>query len=457
MSITLTKRDGKLNSSKIDLDKIDYNKLIIDDFEELKNLPTNTQIYLSTILGLKTKKDINKVIELKKLYNITDICPHHDFMFQQDISDLVSELKNAKINPILLVNESCSYNCSYRKNHYDFAGFSQKEDYFQKNCVDHRTKHPETLVDMTGFIHPNIIEQFSNDTGVDSFKIVGRNKSPDCIKKKVNAYTALEIPNNLLDIIVYTSAEDKFFIDSKSLSKKTLYKYTKKRRLSLGKQLVNEGKIQVSKFDEIVNNDLDEIKLWDKVYENDYLSLPWYGINLSTCANEFLNKLNIKDKIIVPGCGVGDIPKKIYDAGFLNISTNDISQNAINTASKRFSEINFNLVSTQEIYKFGINDAIGFDWMNLHDIKPEKLGMYLSSLQNTCHLLYISYLYDSKIKKIESSVEHNITVFHHNPKLIQMNLSKMDLVLQNYFSILSNPNLNEVKEYGSVSKIYVKK
>lgn len=196
--------------------------------------------------------------------------------------------------------------------------------------------------------------------------------------------------------------------------------------------------------------------IWDEIYQTDYLNLPWYGIPFSNTANKFIRSNNKKDLIVIPGCGAGDVAKKIYDIGFHNIFANDISSEAIKQASKRFPYINFKNIKTQDIDKNKINDSITFDWMNLHDIPPKDLSEYLNKLKDISKKILITYLYESGKDSRHSYVHKELTVHSHNPKIIENFLKPMKLKHQEIFSIETNPNLKERHQHKSVLQIYEK-
>jgi len=245
--LTVSRRDGVKQSSKLNLDQIPFDKLIIDDLTMLDILPGNIPIYLSTILGFKSPENISRIVELKKKYNITDVCLHHDAIFDDNLIEVVRLLKNTEINPIILVNESCYMECPFREAHYKLHGERTTKDHFQQKCVEKRINDPRTLLDLSGFLHPMQIQDFSETSGITSFKIAGRGKSDSWIKQTVLAYDGLKVPDNLMDIVVFTEADGIFYVSSEAVTSIKLHELSKKERLKAAQKLIDEEKIKVNK------------------------------------------------------------------------------------------------------------------------------------------------------------------------------------------------------------------
>lgn len=432
-SFSVTKRDG---NKKIDLDSFPKQKLIIDDLNLLDK--SNDKIYLSTIFGFRSNKDIAKIIQLKEKYqNITDICLHHDVIFDKNLKEKVKVLRQANIEPIVLVNESCTPDCKYRESHYRLHGVNKIKDYFQEECVKRREQNPEQLINLTGFIHPKQISKFSEETSVKRFKIAGRGKSPEWIKRTVNAYIALEIPNNLLDIIVYTDARDKFYVSSKAIETVELHKLTRNQVINLGKGFVKAKDI-------VVKNISSEILKWDKVYSKEVL--PWYDIPFPEEVNKFFKHINKNQTILITGCGTGETANKIHRLGF-SVKGTDISTVAIKKASDNFPHLEFYQGRTEDL---GYNNLIVFDWLNLHQIKD--IGPYLRKISKISNKLLITYLYEP-MEKERNSIINDGKVYYHNPLIVSSYID-MKKVSEFKFSFIEN------SKYGSkrntIGQIYEK-
>ena len=248
-ALSVTGRDSYKEAEKLPLEKIPKQKLIIDDLKQLYSKKFGgSAIYLSTILGFKTEGDIETIVKLKKRFpQITDVCLHHDVVFDAELNRKVKKLKEAGINPTVLVNESCYKECPYRSAHYHLLGLKEKEDCFQEACVKKRSGDPKELINLTGFVHPRQIERFSSETGVESFKIAGRGRTPEWIERTINAYTLLKVPENLMDIIVYTLSDGFFYVSSRGLKDVALYKLSDSEKTKLARKMLLEGKIRVER------------------------------------------------------------------------------------------------------------------------------------------------------------------------------------------------------------------
>ncbi len=129
LAMTSTQRSGILDfdeSFKEYLKKTNIipDRLIVDYFSikvVLQNKvikENNIKLYISAIVGIKTLADINKLIILKNKYPlIISVCLHHDCTQDEQLKEKVDLLRKNDIEPILLVNESCSLGCPYRAEH----------------------------------------------------------------------------------------------------------------------------------------------------------------------------------------------------------------------------------------------------------------------------------------------------------------------------------------------------
>ena len=167
-------------------------------------------------------------------------------------------------------------------------------------------------------------------------------------------------------------------------------------------------------------------QIWDAIYRNYSPSkLPWYGLSFPPQIDKFLEKLDKSDLIIVVGCGAGDTAAQIYNKGFTNILGTDISSEAIELAKKRFPDIKFQCIATEDLYKQAYNDANIVDWLNLHQVPPTLLSKYLKSLNKLSKSLFLAYFYDPQRPDVQKSMITNGLIYNHKPALVKNLLKDM--------------------------------
>lgn len=167
-------------------------------------------------------------------------------------------------------------------------------------------------------------------------------------------------------------------------------------------------------------------EIWDKVYKQYPPSkLPWYKIPFSTNLKDFLKGLDKKGFILVVDCGVGDTAEQISKSGFTNVLGTDISSEAISTAQKRFPHIKFKCIGTEELYKEDYQNVNVVDWLNLHQITPNILPNYLSSLNKISKSLFLAYFYDPKRPSSQKSIITGDLIYNHKPNDVSLLLNNM--------------------------------
>jgi hypothetical protein len=188
---------------------------------------------ISAIAGIRNKADFERFIFKNQisLDHIKKVVLHHDFL-GNSVSNLqfVDYLNERNISPRILITESCYYKCPFRKSHYSSLVKSYTNldkvfvDYFQIDCIKKRLKYPESLLDLSGFLLPEQLDFYSKTVGIDNFKISGRSKSATWIYNTTKAYLSGKSPENIFDIIVFTSpllsefkmeVNDLFYLNSK--------------------------------------------------------------------------------------------------------------------------------------------------------------------------------------------------------------------------------------------------
>lgn len=193
-----------------------------------------TNLEISAIAGIRSIKGFKHFISKNNINinHISKIVFHHDITRNyQEAIPLVEFLKTNGISPRVLVTESCYYNCALRKLHY--SSFSEayikvNDEFinsYQIHCIAKRLLHPETILDLSGFLLPEQLGEYSKLSGINAFKISGRSESANWIYNTSQAYINGKSPDNLFEIIVFTSplleqlglkVSDLFYLNSHS-------------------------------------------------------------------------------------------------------------------------------------------------------------------------------------------------------------------------------------------------
>lgn len=195
------------------------------------------RLEISTIAGLRTGEDVsNWVRRLGESGRVLSVNLHHDACRMPDtvLRGMVERLQDCGIEPSVLVTESCYFGCPVRSEHYAFfgaiAGQAWEEgfcDPYQIRCVQRRLENPASLLDLAGFLPPSYLKEFSERSGIRSFKISGRSMEQSWVLRTAEAYFAGLNTENVFDGIVFTlpfrrelgmELGDLFFLDSEAYS-----------------------------------------------------------------------------------------------------------------------------------------------------------------------------------------------------------------------------------------------
>lgn len=442
LAMTTTQRSAILDFDKtfreyLKTFKIIPDRLIVDQFSInaiAKNklvVKHNINLYISAIMGIKSDEDIQKIINLKRKYkNIDAICFHHDSTKDKKLKNKVQLLQKNRIGSILLATESCSYNCTFRKDHYSYLAtkFNNQKDPYQIWCVKNRLKQNNILQNMAGFIHPNKISEYYEKYNVKYFKISGQ---PSCDRqrttkeniKTINAYLFNKIPKNIFEIIVFTYLKHPF------------WKFLRLR----GSKDKNIKKIQFfTKYENKIYNILKKTIKLNKIYDKYKNTLPWTNINIPKGIKKQLKMIARSEKILVVGCGLGQHLIELKKMGFDNIWATDLSNIAILEVRKKYPFVKSFTCSTEELSKNDLKDFVVLDIHNLHQINPAELNDYLNSLKKISKRIIMSWIYEpQKGIKIKSDVKELGHIFMHSIKLIEKIL-KMKKICQFDYRELNN-------------------
>ena len=424
LAMTTTQRSAILDFNKtfeeyLDTFNVIPNRLIVDQFSidtVAKNklvIKHNINLYISAIMGIKSDKDIQKLVNLKRKYkNIDAVCLHHDSTKDKKLKNKAQLLQQNGIDSILLVTESCSYNCPFRKDHYSYIAtkFKNQKDPYQIWCVKNRLKQSDILQNMAGFIHPNDIPKYHKKYHIKYFKISGQ---PSCDRqrlvkeniKTINAYLFNKIPKNIFEIIVFTYLKHPFgnFLRLRGNNDNNIL------RLPFFTKYENK----------IYNLFLKTIKL-NKIYSKYNNNLPWTSISIPKEIKKQLKAIKRSERILVIGCGLGQHLSELQKMGFKDIWATDLSNIAILEVRKKYPFVKSFTCPTEELSKNNLKDFIVLDIHNLHQINPNELKDYLKNLKKISKKIIISWIYEPKKGiEIKSDVKELGNIFMHSIEFVK--------------------------------------
>ena len=195
---------------------------------------------------------------------------------------------------------------------------------------------------------------------------------------------------------------------------------------------------------------------WNKVYGNKSVALPWTNIPFPEGVKKYISSLNKDESLLVSGCGTGETVNNLNEQGFNKVVGTDISKEAINRAKESFPQLNLKVIPTEELKnEEEFKDSNVLDWLNLHQITPESLSDYLSSLAMVAKSICISWIYHEGEEKSRSYV-HEGEVYFHNPIIISGLLGKFDFKLQEQTKFEFTSKADKPVIHHAITQIYAK-
>ena len=202
---------------------------------KLVDIWPEVSIEISTIAGcLEPSRAATFLNDPKIRPHVKALCLHHDATSHnwQRTAAFASWLLKQRVDPFVLVNESCTASCPARESHYRLFGSRARMrctkdflDPFQVGCVLTRLMEPWTLLDMAGFLQPSMLTEFTKATGIRAFKLAGRSKPWEWVANAFRHYAAGQDPANIYEVVVFTvpflnrwhmTSSDLFYVESKA-------------------------------------------------------------------------------------------------------------------------------------------------------------------------------------------------------------------------------------------------
>ena len=200
----------------------------------------------------------------------------------------------------------------------------------------------------------------------------------------------------------------------------------------------------------------EQSKRWNKIYSNKSGVLPWTDIPFSEGVKKYVSSLNKDESLLVPGCGTGETVNNLYGQGFNKVIGTDISEEAIKRAKESFPQLNFKVIPTEDLKNEDqLKGSNVLDWLNLHQITPESLEQYLSSLAGVAVSLCITWIFHEGEEKSRSYV-HEGEVYFHKPAVASEILSKLGFMLQDQTEFQFSSKSDKPVLHDAITQIYGK-
>lgn len=200
----------------------------------------------------------------------------------------------------------------------------------------------------------------------------------------------------------------------------------------------------------------EQSERWNKVYRNGSEMLPWTNVAFSGGVKKYLSSLNKDELLLIPGCGTGETVKNLSGQGFSKIVGTDISEEAINRARKSLPQLTFKVTPTENLRdEKSLSSSNVLDWLNLHQIAPESLEQYLSSLAKVATSLCITWIFHEGKEKSKSYV-HEGEIYFHNPVDVSSSLSIKGFRLQDQSGFQFTSHGEKPVLHDAVTQIYAK-
>ncbi len=188
----------------------------LDLMKYIRKTDSKIPIYISTIAGIKSVRDLKPFMDIKP----SRVIPHHDIGKRwHELKELIEYGRKNLFSVEMMATESCLFECPNRNKHYKYLIKETKDSPFHSDCNSKKLTYPREYLLAGGIIRPEDIV-FYKEMGVNFFKITGRSQSASWLPKVVKAYQKMRHRGNLirlLDINPAMHAEKLIYLDNNSL------------------------------------------------------------------------------------------------------------------------------------------------------------------------------------------------------------------------------------------------
>ncbi len=205
----------------ISLEKI-FNNLSIESVvvadlrlaKAIKHYFPHVEIQISTIADVSSPEELNvwDGLEIKQA-----VLPHDLPKKIKKLERLLSALQMKNITPVMMVTESCLFECPWRKEHYQTLGNGGDDAQYHSRCLAKRYQNAAEFFMSGSFVRPQDLRYYTEKFGITHFKLSGRSQ---CIKWKqhvVQAYLSGNYTGNLINLMGMDPLclpDKRFFMDS---------------------------------------------------------------------------------------------------------------------------------------------------------------------------------------------------------------------------------------------------
>lgn len=145
-----------------------------------------------------------------------------DYSINRDFPALKKIREKISIELELILNDTCILRCPVRHFHYNFISHLKEGknvfDYFLESCSLKKLKDPSLFI-KSPWIRPEDIKEYYS-LGIDSFKIIGRERETKDLINSAEAYLSRKYSGNLMDILSFYIPEEEnieIYIDNNKL------------------------------------------------------------------------------------------------------------------------------------------------------------------------------------------------------------------------------------------------
>jgi SAM-dependent methyltransferase len=189
-----------------------------------------------------------------------------------------------------------------------------------------------------------------------------------------------------------------------------------------------------------MSTDADDRAVWDSVYDRwSPEELPWFGVTFPVDLAEAHSMVGKLSRVLVTGCGAGDVVAQLFDAGYRNVIGADLSAKGIAHARRRFGDRCFVVGSTEGLAASGWHVDVVLDWLVLHHITPERLIAYLSALACLGDTVLVGWLCGDVEQTVPSSVKPDGVVYWHALERVLSAMPRHAVRMSHRFDIAINP------------------
>ena len=181
-------------------DDLECDAIVVADFTIAtlaRNIVPELALHISTVANVDTPEAL---IPWYKFTPQRIILPHDLPHKTEKLCSMLDSLYSARIEPEMMVTESCLFECPWRKAHYIALGKGEDDQSFHLLCRRRRLEDPIEVITSGSFIRPQDLHHYLR-LGICRFKISGRSKPKTWLLNTIAAYISSKYDGNLVDLM----------------------------------------------------------------------------------------------------------------------------------------------------------------------------------------------------------------------------------------------------------------